>query len=84
MPIVPPLAGKLRAVLVRKLRTCAGVALLFTERTRAATAAPSGEEELVRLHLVTATTDLDARRAVPIPPDLRAALAAYQARCRDG
>ncbi len=39
------------------------------------------EQELVRLHLVTATTDLDARRAVPIPDDLRAALAAYQERC---
>jgi acyl-CoA thioesterase FadM len=43
-----------------------------------------GEEELLRLHLVTATTDLDARRAVPIPADLRAALAAYQARCVHG
>lgn len=43
-----------------------------------------GEEELVRLRLVTATTDLDARRAVPIPPDVRVALAAYQARCAPG
>ncbi|NKC33690.1 acyl-CoA thioesterase [Falsiroseomonas selenitidurans] len=41
------------------------------------------EAELLRMHLVTATTDLDARRAVPIPPDLRAALAAYQGRCAD-
>ena len=40
-----------------------------------------GEAELVRLQLVTATTDLDARRAIPIPDDLRAALLAYQARC---
>jgi len=40
-----------------------------------------GEQELVRLNLVTATTDLDARRAVPIPDDLRAALTAYQERC---
>ena len=40
-----------------------------------------GQQELVRLRLVTATTNLDARRAVPIPDDLRAALAAYQERC---
>lgn len=40
-----------------------------------------GEAELVRLRLVTATTNLDTRRAVPIPQDLRAALASYQARC---
>jgi YbgC/YbaW family acyl-CoA thioester hydrolase len=40
-----------------------------------------GEEELVRLSLVTATTDLDAHRPVRVPDDLRAALAAYQARC---
>ncbi len=39
------------------------------------------EQELVRLNLVTATTDLDARRAVPIPSDLRAALDAYRERC---
>jgi acyl-CoA thioesterase FadM len=39
------------------------------------------EEELLRLHLITATTDLDARRAVPIPGDLRAALEAYRDRC---
>ncbi|NGM18774.1 acyl-CoA thioesterase [Roseomonas stagni] len=43
-----------------------------------------GEEELARLALVTATTDLDARRAVPIPADLRAALVAYQERCAHG
>ncbi len=43
-----------------------------------------GEEELARLSLVTATTDLDARRAVPIPADLRAALVAYQERCAHG
>jgi YbgC/YbaW family acyl-CoA thioester hydrolase len=42
------------------------------------------EEELVRLHLVTATTNLDARRAVPIPTDLRAALQSYQDRCAHG
>jgi acyl-CoA thioesterase FadM len=42
------------------------------------------EEELVRLHLVTATTNLDARRAVPLPLDLRAALNAYQDRCTHG
>ena len=40
-----------------------------------------GEQEVARLHLVSATTDLDARRAVPIPEDLRAALGAYQERC---
>ncbi|MGG5886177.1 acyl-CoA thioesterase [Falsiroseomonas sp. HC035] len=40
-----------------------------------------GEAELLRMHLVTATTNLDARRAVPVPADLRAALAAYQERC---
>ena len=42
------------------------------------------DDELARLHLVTATTDLDARRAVRIPDDLRAALAAYQERCAHG
>lgn len=40
-----------------------------------------GEQELVRLRTVTATTNLDTRRGIPIPDDLRAALAAYQARC---
>jgi acyl-CoA thioesterase FadM len=40
-----------------------------------------GQEELVRFHLVTAMTALDARRATPIPEDLRAALTAYQERC---
>ncbi len=43
-----------------------------------------GEDELLRLHLVTATTNLDAMRAVPIPEDLRAALAGYQERCAHG
>ncbi len=42
------------------------------------------EEELLRLHLVTAVTNLDARRAIPIPDDLRGALAAYQERCDHG
>lgn len=42
------------------------------------------ETELVRLHLVSATTDLDARRAVTLPDDLRAALARYQERCAHG
>jgi acyl-CoA thioesterase FadM len=41
------------------------------------------EEELVRLNLITATTNLDARRAVPVPPDLRNALEAYRDRCAD-
>ncbi|WP_431281699.1 acyl-CoA thioesterase [Humitalea sp. 24SJ18S-53] len=40
-----------------------------------------GETELARLSLVTATTDLDARRAIPIPDDLRAALVAYRDLC---
>lgn len=38
-------------------------------------------EELARLSLVTATTDLDTRRAIRVPGGLRAALLAYQARC---
>jgi 4-hydroxybenzoyl-CoA thioesterase len=38
-------------------------------------------EPLVRFRLVTATTDLDAHRAIPIPPDLRAALETYAAAC---
>jgi acyl-CoA thioesterase FadM len=40
-----------------------------------------GEDELARLHLVTATTDLSTHRPIRIPDDLRAALVAYQARC---
>ncbi len=43
-----------------------------------------GSAELLRMQLVTATTDLDARRPVPIPADLRAALTRYQERCTDG
>ncbi len=39
------------------------------------------EAELARLQLITATTNLDARRAIPIPDDLRAALLAYRDRC---
>ena len=39
------------------------------------------EEELARLHLLVATTELDARRPTPVPPDLREALLAYRARC---
>jgi acyl-CoA thioesterase FadM len=39
------------------------------------------DDELARLLLVTATTDLNTHRPVRIPDDLRAALAAYQARC---
>ncbi|MBU8537696.1 acyl-CoA thioesterase [Falsiroseomonas tokyonensis] len=42
-----------------------------------------GSAELLRLQLVTATTHLDERRAVPIPADLRAALTSYQERCAD-
>jgi 4-hydroxybenzoyl-CoA thioesterase len=41
-----------------------------------------GEQELARLHFVTVCTDLDTRRAIPIPEDLRAALTAYQSRCQ--
>ncbi|UFN50371.1 acyl-CoA thioesterase [Roseomonas sp. OT10] len=40
-----------------------------------------GEEELARLHLLVATTDLDTRRPVAVPEDLRAALLAYRQRC---
>jgi len=40
-----------------------------------------GEEELVRLDLVTATTDLASRTSVPVPPDLRAALLRYRDEC---
>lgn len=40
-----------------------------------------GEEELARLDLVTATTDLASRTSVPVPPDLRAALLRYGAAC---
>lgn len=43
-----------------------------------------GAAELLRMQLVTATTNLDTRRPVPIPDDLRAALARYQERCTDG
>lgn len=40
-----------------------------------------GEEELARLDLVTATTQLATRTSTPVPPDLRAALLRYQAEC---
>ena len=40
-----------------------------------------GEEELARLDLVTATTDLAARTSLPVPADLRAALLRYQGEC---
>ncbi len=40
-----------------------------------------GEEELARLDLVTATTNLASRSSVPVPPDLRAALLRYQSEC---
>lgn len=40
-----------------------------------------GAEELVRLSLVTATTDMDAGRPVRVPDDLRTALLSYQAAC---
>jgi acyl-CoA thioesterase FadM len=39
------------------------------------------QDELARLHLVTATTDLSTHRPIRIPDELRAALATYQARC---
>ena len=39
------------------------------------------EEELARLDLVTATTDLASRTSVPVPADLRAALLRYQSEC---
>lgn len=40
--------------------------------------------EAVRGHFVTVTTDLDARKARPIPDDLRAALTRYQASAAAG
>ena len=40
-----------------------------------------GDEELARLDLVTATTDLASRTSVPVPDDLRAALLRYRAEC---
>ena len=40
-----------------------------------------GEEELARLDLVTATTNLASRTSVPVPDDLRAALLRYRAEC---
>ncbi|HEY8613154.1 MAG TPA: thioesterase family protein [Roseomonas sp.] len=40
-----------------------------------------GEEELARLDLVTATTNLASRTSVPVPADLRAALLRYQSEC---
>jgi 4-hydroxybenzoyl-CoA thioesterase len=40
-----------------------------------------GEEELVRLDLVTATTNLASRSSVPVPDDLRAALMHYRSEC---
>jgi acyl-CoA thioesterase FadM len=43
-----------------------------------------GSAELLRMQLVTVTTDLDTRRPVPIPADLRAALTRYQECCTDG
>ena len=38
-------------------------------------------QELVRLTLVSATTDLETGRAIPLPDDLRSALSCYQERC---
>lgn len=44
--------------------------------------AMKGEDEAVRGRFVVVTTSLDAHKAVPIPADLKAALEAYQDRCR--
>ena len=41
-----------------------------------------GEEPVLKARLVIVTTSLVEHRAVPIPEDLRAALEAYQERCR--
>jgi acyl-CoA thioesterase FadM len=41
----------------------------------------AGQGALVA-RLVIATTDLDRHRSIPLPEDLRAALEAYQERCR--
>lgn len=38
-------------------------------------------KELVRLALVSATTDLETGRAIPLPDDLRSALSRYQEAC---
>lgn len=40
-----------------------------------------GSEPVIAARLVIVTTDLDARRAMRIPDDLRAALTRYQERC---
>jgi acyl-CoA thioesterase FadM len=41
-----------------------------------------GEDEIVRGRLVMVTTSLLQHRAIPLPPELRNALVAYQDRCR--
>jgi 4-hydroxybenzoyl-CoA thioesterase len=41
-----------------------------------------GEAQLLRASLVMVTTSLSAHKAIPLPADLRAALTAYQDRCR--
>jgi 4-hydroxybenzoyl-CoA thioesterase len=41
-----------------------------------------GEEPVLSARLVIVTTSLELHRAIPIPNDLRAALATYQERCR--
>lgn len=40
------------------------------------------DEPVIAARLVIVTTDLDARKAIPVPGDLRAALTAYQERSR--
>jgi acyl-CoA thioesterase FadM len=41
-----------------------------------------GEAQLLRASLVMVTTSLSAHKTIPLPADLRAALTAYQDRCR--
>ena len=41
-----------------------------------------GDEPVLKARLVIVTTSLVEHRAIPIPDDLRAALEAYQERCR--
>ncbi|MGP9820080.1 acyl-CoA thioesterase [Salinarimonas sp. NSM] len=41
-----------------------------------------GDEPVIAARLVIVTTDLNAHRAIRLPDDLRAALAAYEERCR--
>lgn len=41
-----------------------------------------GEEPMMQARLVSVTTDLDTHASTPLPPDVKAAMLAYQERCR--